>query len=77
MDVEKEEEGLSVEYSDQVLGRVFNSYGNLIDGTVIENPSRKSVYREPLRLSDVEINGDILWTGIKVLDFFAPMQKGI
>ena len=76
MDVEKEEEGLSVEYSDQVLGRVFNSYGNLIDGTVIENPSRKSVYREPLRLSDVEINGDILWTGIKVLDFFAPMQKG-
>ena len=34
------------------------------------------MYREPLRLSDVEINGDILWTGIKVLDFFAPMQKG-
>ena len=71
MDVEKEEEGLSVEYSDQVLGRVFNSYGNLIDGTVIENPSRKSVYREPLRLSDVEINGDILWT------FSPPCKKDL
>ncbi|MDO4268930.1 MAG: F0F1 ATP synthase subunit beta [Eubacteriales bacterium] len=76
MEVKKEEEGLSVEYSDQILGRVFDSYGSLIDGTVIEHPAKKSVYREPLRLSDVEINGEILWTGIKVLDFFAPMQKG-
>ncbi len=76
MEVEKEKEGLSVEYSDQVLGRVFDSYGNLIDGTTIESPCTKSVYRKPLRLRDVEIDGDILWTGIKVLDFFAPMRKG-
>lgn len=27
-------------------------------------------------MSQIDINGDILWTGIKVLDFFAPMQKG-
>ena len=25
---------------------------------------------------EIEIDGDILWTGIKVLDFFAPMRKG-
>lgn len=76
MDLEKEESGLSAEYSDQVLGHMFDAYGNLIDGTEIRSEAVRSVYREPLRLADVEIGGDILWTGIKVLDFFAPMQKG-
>ena len=27
-------------------------------------------------MSEIVIDGDILWTGIKVLDFFAPMRKG-
>ena len=27
-------------------------------------------------MDEIEIDGDILWTGIKVLDFFAPMRKG-
>lgn len=76
MDLEIESQGLSAEYSDQVLGHVFDSYGNLIDGTRIEAPHTKSVYREPLLMSQVQTGGDILWTGIKVLDFFAPMQKG-
>lgn len=76
MDLEIEPQGLSAEYSDQALGHVFDSYGNLIDGTRIEAPHTKSVYREPLLMSQVQTGGDILWTGIKVLDFFAPMQKG-
>lgn len=76
MNLEIEPQGLSAEYSDQALGHVFDSYGNLIDGTRIEAPHTKSVYREPLLMSQVQTGGDILWTGIKVLDFFAPMQKG-
>lgn len=76
MKVQKEQKGLSMEYSDQALGRVFNSYGNLIDGVCLEHPVTKRVYREQLQLSEVENEGEILWTGIKVLDFFAPMQKG-
>ncbi|MDO4438755.1 MAG: F0F1 ATP synthase subunit beta [Eubacteriales bacterium] len=76
MEVEKEEKGLSMEYSDNILGRVFDSYGKLIDDTNIEYKHEKSVYRKPLELSEVKNNGEILWTGIKVLDFFAPMQKG-
>ena len=76
MDVYRKENGLSIEYSDQILGRVFDSFGRLIDGTVIENPQEKSVYRERLRMDEIEEEGDILWTGIKVLDFLAPMRKG-
>ena len=27
-------------------------------------------------LKNVDVTADILWTGIKVIDFFAPLQKG-
>lgn len=76
MDVYKKDGGLSIEYSDQILGRVFDSFGNLIDGTTIEEPHEKTVYRDRLRIDEIEERGDILWTGIKVLDFLAPMRKG-
>lgn len=76
MAVYRKEEGLTIEYSDQILGRVFDSFGKLIDGTTIENPQERSVYRERLTLDEIEAEGDILWTGIKVLDFLAPMRKG-
>ena len=76
LEVYKEERGLSMEYSDAILGKVFNPYGDTIDGTTVEEPHVRSVYSEPLSMSQIDINGDILWTGIKVLDFFAPMQKG-
>ena len=76
LEVYKEERGLAMEYSDAILGKVFNSYGDTIDGTKVEEPHVRSVYSEPLSMSQIDINGDILWTGIKVLDFFAPMQKG-
>lgn len=72
----KEQGGLSIEYSDQILGRVFDSYGTLIDGSTLEKEHRKGVYAKPLKLSEIDIEGDILWTGIKVLDFLAPMRKG-
>ena len=76
LDVYLEEGGLQIQYSDEILGKVFDSYGNLIDGKTIENIVTKNVYERNMDLSEIDIEGDILWTGIKVLDFFAPMQKG-
>ena len=74
--VSKSDKKLSIEYSDNILGRVFDSYGGLIDGTVIENPNQKEVYDRNVSLSEIDIKSNILWTGIKVIDFFAPIQKG-
>lgn len=76
MEVYLRENGISIEYSDKILGHVFNSYGDLIDNTVIENPHKKNIYSRRLSYSEIKITGDILWTGIKVLDFFAPIKKG-
>ncbi len=76
MEVYLKEGGLKIAYDDQILGHVFNPYGELIDGTQLKNPKTRGIYDKSLSMSEIIIDGDILWTGIKVLDFFAPMRKG-
>jgi F-type H+-transporting ATPase subunit beta len=77
LDVHLREGGLQIEYSDALLGRVFGSYGQPIDGLApIEHPHTKNIYEKNLSMAEINIKGEILWTGIKALDFFAPMQKG-
>lgn len=74
--VTKYSDGLTIEYSDNILGRVFNSYGDLIDGTVIEEPKRKNIYNNDINLSNLKVDYSTLPTGIKAIDFFAPISKG-
>lgn len=76
LDVYKEERGLEIQYNDEILGKVFDSYGKLIDDNKIEEECKRNVYARNILLEEINLNGGILWTGIKVLDFFAPMQKG-
>lgn len=76
IELEKEPEDLSIYYNDEILGKVFDAYGNLIDNTTIENQTKRSVYQKNLSLEEINIQGEILRTGIKVIDFFTPIQKG-
>jgi F-type H+-transporting ATPase subunit beta len=76
LDVFLQPGGIQIEYSDNILGHVFGSFGETIDNTVIENPHTKNIYEKNLSMAEIDVQGDILKTGIKALDFFAPMQKG-
>ena len=76
VEVYKTGESLSISYNDGILGKTFDSYGNTIIGGAIENDNKKDVYDRNLTMEEINVNGGILWTGIKVLDFFAPMRKG-
>ncbi|MEE1517808.1 MAG: F0F1 ATP synthase subunit beta, partial [Lachnospiraceae bacterium] len=76
IEVYKTGESLAIQYNDEILGRTFDSYGNLIIGNNIENVTKRDVYDRNLSVEEINVNGGILWTGIKVLDFFAPMRKG-
>ena len=76
LDVTRVGTSLEIEYSDAAIGRVFNSYGELIDSGTLDSINKRGVYDKNLGLEEININGDILWTGIKVVDFFAPLQKG-
>ena len=76
VDVYKHEGGLDVQYSDEILGKVFNSYGDLIDRSKIKKVVTRNVYDKHLELKDINVEGEVLWTGIKVIDFFTPLKKG-
>jgi len=75
-EVIKLSEGIEIEYSDKILGRIFDSYGNPIDGNQIDTINKRKINNDTVTLKNVEVNAPILWTGIKVIDFFAPLQKG-
>jgi F-type H+-transporting ATPase subunit beta len=77
LDVYLREGGLQIEYSRNLLGRVFDAFGAPIDGLPpIEDPHTKNIYEKNLSMAEINVGGEILWTGLKALDFFAPMQKG-
>lgn len=75
-EVEKVSEGIHVEYSEKVLGRIFNSYGIPIDKQAMDSTLKRRVDHPTTTLQELNIESQILWTGIKVIDFFAPLQKG-
>lgn len=74
--VELVSNGIHVEYSDKVLGRIFNSYGIPIDKQSLASEKQRRVDHATTSLQELNIESQILWTGIKVIDFFAPLQKG-
>ena len=74
--VVKVSSGIEVEYSEKILGRVFNSYGNIIDKKEFTSDKKRKTDHHTTTLEELNIESQILWTGIKVIDFFAPLQKG-
>ena len=77
IEVAKKKDGLTMEYSDNILGRVFSPYGKTIDNEKqIKSIRTKNVYERRVGIEEISINNEPLWTGIKALDFFAPLQKG-
>ena len=37
---------------------------------------QRNVYERKVNLEEINVDDNILWTGIKVIDFFSPIQKG-
>lgn len=75
-EVIKLSDGIEIEYSDNMLGRVFDSYGNTMDDKEFVSIAKRNISNGTVSLKDVDVNAPILWTGIKIIDFFAPLQKG-
>ena len=59
------------------LGRMFNCLGDTIDDKPeIEDTKRWEIFREPPKFSEQKPIGEILETGIKVIDLLEPYPKG-
>jgi len=60
-----------------LLGRMFNVFGEPIDGGDILSAEKSvSIYQKSLSLAERTTTADIYETGIKVIDVLAPLENG-
>ncbi len=77
MQVQNNDETISVPVGAKTLGRLFNVLGDTIDNKPpIEDATRWSIHREPPTFEQQNPVVEILETGIKVIDLLAPYAKG-
>ena len=72
MDVVSDGESLRVPVGKCTLGRLFNVFGEPIDG----GEPRRSIHRKPPAFDEQNPSVDILETGIKVIDLLEPYPRG-
>ncbi|KKR85804.1 MAG: ATP synthase subunit beta [Candidatus Woesebacteria bacterium GW2011_GWB1_41_10] len=70
-------ETLSMPVGPSLLGRVVDAFGNPIDGKgKIEYSGQREIFSPPSKFKEVASGMEVWETGIKVIDFFAPLVKG-
>jgi F-type H+-transporting ATPase subunit beta len=69
---------IAVPVGKQVLGRIFNVTGDLVDENVpLPNAAMRSpIHRPAPKLTEQSANAEVLPTGIKVIDLICPLLKG-
>ena len=78
MEVRAPGTSITVPVGQATLGRMFNVLGKPIDGgfPLPETVERHSIYRKPPAFEDQRPIGEILETGIKVIDLLEPYPRG-
>ena len=78
MEVTAEGCGLRVPVGTATLGRLFDVFGDPIDGgaPIADDAPRRSIHREPPPFFEQNPSVDILETGIKVIDLLEPYPRG-
>jgi F-type H+-transporting ATPase subunit beta len=77
MEVESTEKQLSVPVGKNIMGRMFDVFGNTIDhGEPITDVKWKSIHQSPPTLSERSTKSEIFITGIKAIDVLIPLERG-
>lgn len=68
---------ITVPVGEEVLGRIFNVIGEVVDGgEELKNPEKWSIHRVAPSFEDQSTKTEMFETGIKVVDLLAPYSKG-
>jgi F-type H+/Na+-transporting ATPase subunit beta len=68
---------LTVHEGKQLLGRVFNVFGEPIDGgEPVTDGRRAAIYRPPIALHEQATTSEVFETGIKAIDLLSPLERG-
>ncbi|CAN5383308.1 F0F1 ATP synthase subunit beta [soil metagenome] len=81
MEVERSGKGIEIAVGPRTIGRIFDALGQSLDEqpSLLNDPSvkTKNIFKLPPRTTNFSLaKTEILETGIKVIDFFAPFVKG-
>ena len=75
--VKSDGEPLLAPVGEAILGRMFNVFGEVIDGkSEPENTTLHSVHQRPIELAGRVSREEIFTTGIKAIDLLIPLEKG-
>ena len=67
---------LSIPVGKEVMGRVIDIFGNAVDGGKNITGKKRPVYLSSPSYGVLDMHKSIWETGIKVIDFFAPLVRG-
>lgn len=68
---------LTVPVGGPTLGRMFNVFGETIDGgDPLEDVERRSIHQHPVAIAEQATTSEVFETGIKALDLLAPLERG-
>jgi F-type H+-transporting ATPase subunit beta len=68
---------LRVPVGKMTLGRMFDVFGNTIDGLeTLEDTELRSIHQRPVKLAERSTKSEIFTTGIKAIDILAPLERG-
>ena len=68
---------IEVPVGQEILGRMFNVFGDPIDGKpAVKTKERHSIHGTPVSLAKLDISSEIFISGIKAIDLLAPMERG-
>ena len=68
---------LTVPVGKQLLGRVFNVFGEAIDRRdAVVGTERRSIHQSPVPLNQRTTSSEIFLSGIKAIDVLTPLEKG-
>jgi len=61
----------------EILGRMFDVFGNTIDhGPKLKDMEQRKVHQDPPSLSKRSTKSEVFLTGIKAIDIMIPMERG-
>ncbi len=68
---------LEVPVGKELLGHVFNVFGETIDGADLSpDIERRSIHQPPVPLERQAVKSEVLETGIKIIDTLCPLERG-
>jgi F-type H+-transporting ATPase subunit beta len=68
---------ITVPVSDALLGRMFNVFGEAIDGAgPLPEAPRRPILRAPVPLASRRVESALFETGIKAIDLLSPIERG-